>query len=574
MSGKLLNKVSKLTAQFEKYEIKGYIVPSYDEFRNEYVPSHLQRLSWLTGFTGSNGILILNKEQLFFMTDSRYTIQAKTELSNKFQILDMTDANSWARVFSSFKEGEYIGYDPMIESISTFARYHRLCKAHSVKLKPINENLVDLIWVEKLIPNKKGLLKLSIKEAGESSDNKIALAIKNMNNNSDYLLVNNLSLICWLLNIRGNDIKNTPLILGYLVICRNGKCYLFSDSIKDPLENVQIFSLSNIRDFFINLIISGAIIEAGSDISIWFKEIAQEALKVVENTLQLTKATKNTTEIANIKRAHFEDGVALCKFIIWLAENFNSTDEIAASEQLLYFRKQSDIFIEPSFDTISAFGSNGAIIHYKPSKETNQIITNNNLYLLDSGGQYKFGTTDVTRTFCFGKATAEQKKHYTLVLKGMMRLSMLKFPLGTNGAQLDSLARLDLWMQGLDYPHSTGHGVGYFLSVHEGPQSISKLGTIAMAPCMVLSNEPGYYKEGEYGIRIENLMLVKESKTKGFLEFETLTMAPIMKNLVDLKLLNEVEKNWLDNYNMTVFNKVGKILGSTQRNKLQTICDY
>lgn len=566
------NRITKLRDLLKQYSIDGYLVPSYDEFRSEYPPKSLQRLKWLTGFTGSNGLLIIKEEKLIFLTDSRYLLQATQQLGNKYRILDMADEASWSKVTKVINGSCILGYDPMIESVNSMQYHQRMFSRENIQLQGVKENLVDLIWVDKPKLESKKILRLAKKDAGLSTGEKLEQLLSKMDKNVDYLLITQLDSICWLLNIRGFDIKYSPLILAYLMIKKTGEVYLFSDSVAEKIEGVEVLKLNQIKEFFIELIISGSTIQASTAVSYWFKETAGTGLFIKEDIIESLKACKNEVEIENIKQTHFLDGLALCRFICWLGVHIGKVTEISAAEELLKFRQMAKNFVDLSFTTISAFAENGAVVHYKPSKKTDKTITKDNLYLLDSGGQYKFGTTDVTRTFYFGSPNIEQKRNYTLVLKGLIRLSQLKFPIGTNGAQLDSLARLDLWQYGLDYGHSTGHGVGYFLSVHEGPRTFSKSGSAPLRVGMVTSNEPGYYKEGAYGIRIENLMLVVESETKGFLEFETLTLVPIPHNLVDFDLLDNREKAWLQNYNQKVFERMSPHLTAEERNRLQSIC--
>ncbi|MDJ1407474.1 MAG: aminopeptidase P family protein [Candidatus Midichloria sp.] len=566
------NRITKLRNLLKQYSIDGYLVPSYDEFRSEYPPKSSQRLEWLTGFTGSNGLLIIKEEKLIFLTDNRYLLQAVQQLGNKYQILDIADEISWSKIAKLVKSSCALGYDPMIESVNSVQYYQRMFLRKNIQLQGVKENLVDLIWVDKPKLESKKILRLTKKDAGLSTEEKLGQLLSKIDKNVDYILVTQPDSICWLLNIRGFDIKYSPLILAYLIIKKTGEIYLFSDSVAEKIEGVEVLKLNQIKEFFIDLIISGSIIQASTAISYWFKETAGSSLFLKDDIIESLKACKNEVEMENIKQTHFLDGLALCRFICWLDEHIGKVTEISAAEELLKFRQMARNFVDLSFSTVSAFAENGAVVHYRPSKKTDKTITKDNLYLLDSGGQYKFGTTDVTRTFCFGAPSIEQKRNYTLVLKGLIRLSQLKFPIGTNGAQLDSLARLDLWQYGLDYGHSTGHGVGYFLSVHEGPRTFSRLGSAPLKAGMVTSNEPGYYKEGAYGIRIENLMLVIESEIRGFLEFKTLTLVPIPHNLVDSELLDNREKAWLQNYNQEVFERMAPHLIPEERNQLQNIC--
>ena len=570
---KNLNRIQKLRQLIQGYNIDGYLIPSYDEFRNEYTPKHLRRLEWLTGFDGSNGVLLLTYNRLLFFTDNRYLLQAKKQLYLEFQIFDLVESDAWERALYEFRADLKLGYDPMIESIDSIKRYQKLFENKSIVLCPIEGNLVDKIWLDKPVLSKYNkILKLADLDAGLSVEDKLKQVLKKMDKNADYLLVTQLDSICWLLNIRGMDIDYSPLILGVLMINKHGDIYLFSDTVHEEIIGVKVLELNEIKSFFKQLLSQNKKIQTNSSASYWFEQIGVDNLIIREGIIEQIKACKNEVEIKNIRNAHFLDGLAICKFICWLEQHIDKTTEISAAEKLLWFRQQADSFVDLSFATISAFGANAAIVHYKSTIETNSTINKENLYLLDSGGQYKFGTTDVTRTFCFGNPSLEQKLHYTLVLKGLIRVSSARFPIGTNGAQLDSLARLDLWSHGLDYGHSTGHGVGYFLSVHEGPQRIARNSTVDFKAGMITSNEPGYYLHGKYGIRIENIMLVKDSITKGFLEFETLTLVPIPTNLIKFDLLDSNEKFWLRDYNNQVLTIMSQYLQDTEKKQLQRIC--
>lgn len=546
-------KIDQIKKLFSKHKIDGYLVPSSDEFLNEYTPNHLRRLEFITGFSGSYGIAIISQKQNCLITDGRYLLQAKNELPKDFTVVEgvnKIEGNDFGN----------IGYDPMLFSESTL----KSLRDKKLHLVAVERNLVDVIWKDKLQESSRAALLLDKKYAGVERSEKIKLILKTLDPKADFLLITNPDSICWLLNIRGHDVPFTPVLLSYLLLSKTGKVFLFCDSKKvSHIKGIEVTELDALKIKFKEIIKKKLKIQLDPNKTpAWFLSVGGEQIIKASDPVALPKSCKNEVEIKGIKEAHLQDGIAVTKFISWLTKNVSKNiDEIYASAKLLDFRKERNLFQYPSFETISAFGANAAIVHYKPSSKTNKKITKKGLYLIDSGGQYLNGTTDVTRTLCFGKPTPEQKRNYTLVLKGHIAIATAKFPEGTTGSQLDTLARQFLWQHGLDYKHGTGHGVGHFLSVHEGPQNISKNpSSVPLKENMIISNEPGFYKAGEYGIRIENLVRVIKSKTKGFLEFETLTLVPIATNLIDQKLLTLAEKKWVKEYNYRVSKTLAKRL--------------
>ncbi len=543
-------KIEQIKKLFSKYKIDGYLVPSSDEFLNEYTPNHLRRLEFITGFSGSYGIAIISQKQNILITDGRYLLQAKNELPKDFAVVEginKIEGNDFGK----------IGYDPMLFSESTL----KSLRDKKLHLVAVERNLVDVIWKDKPQESSRAALLLDKKYAGVERSEKIKLILKTLDPKADFLLITNPDSICWLLNIRGHDVPFTPVLLSYLLLSKTGKVFLFCDSKKvSHIKGIEVAELDSIKIKFKEAIKKRQKIQLDPNKTpSWFVSTGGEQIIKASDPVSIPKSCKNEVEVKGIKEAHLQDGIAVTKFINWLTKNISKNiDEIYASAKLLDFRKERNLFQYPSFETISAFGANAAIVHYKPSSKTNKKITKKGLYLIDSGGQYLNGTTDVTRTLCFGKPTPEQKRNYTLVLKGHIAIATAKFPEGTTGSQLDSLARQFLWQNGLDYNHGTGHGVGHFLAVHEGPQSISKNpSSVPLKENMIISNEPGFYKATEYGIRIENLVRVVKSKTKGFFEFETLTLVPIATNLIDQKLLTPAEKKWVKEYNRLCYKKLG-----------------
>ena len=566
----MLDKIHKLRDLFNKFGIDGYVVPSNDEFQNEYVPKQYRRLEYLTNFTGSNGTAIITKTDAAFFTDGRYLLQAKKQLSPHFKIFDSNQAVNcpW---FEEIKHKEIIAFDPMLHSETSMSFYNKLSEMHGFKLKFIEQNLIDLLWQEKSVPAKKQAFIMPTEYTGLSSAEKIQIVLKHLHKDADFLLVTNIDSICWLLNIRGFDIDYTPFLLSYLLLSKTGEITLFCDEqkVKHLGLEAKIVPIGYFKNHFKQLTEQEIKFQIDpAKTPVWFTQVYKTTnLLKFPDPIELLKACKNPTEIQGFYNCHLEDGIAVTKFLAWLFNNCDKVDEINAALTLLALRQERKLFQFPSFATISAYGANASIVHYQPTRETNKTIDSDNLYLIDSGGQYLNGTTDITRTVFLGEKIKKiHKKYFTLVLKGHIALAMAKFPKGTTGTQLDALARFHLWQKGKDYAHGTGHGVGHFLSVHEGPQRISnQKGGVALDEGMVLSNEPGFYKENKFGIRIENLLLVKASKTPNFLEFATLTLVPVQAALVDFTMLTLQEKKWLTKYNKHVVATLTPYLSESEK---------
>ena len=555
-----------------------FILPNNDEFSNEYLPKNVKRLEFITDFTGSNAVIIVGQKKAAFFTDGRYTIQAAAEVNNKdYEIYNLAD-KSWIKwLLENSQNNDKIGFDSKLHSISAINYYQKILEKRKIVF--LKENPVDQIWSSRLkAPTTKVFIHDS-KYAGISSEKKIKIITKNFGKNAEALILNSPISICWLLNIRATDIDFTPIALCYAIIYKNGKVDLFIDEkrldekVKKHLKNVKIIAPENLEKNI--LLLKNKKIQIDQNYcNYWLTSILQKS-EIIEATdpCLIHKACKNSIEIKGMIKAHEIDGLAVTKFLLWLKNEAKNIDEIKAAKKLLEFRKQNKEFFSLSFETISGFASNGAIVHYRVTKKTNKKIEGNSLYLVDSGGQYFSGTTDITRTIAVGKPTSEQKHNFTLVLKGHIALATAEFSNKTTGSDLDILARQFLQKEGKDYDHGTGHGVGCFLSVHEGPQNISKRkNEIYLKPGMIISNEPGYYKSGEYGIRIENLVLVEKSKKKGFLKFKTITLAPIDLNLIDFKLLTEAEKSWVYNYHQEIYKKLK--LTKLKKIQLKKIIDF
>lgn len=561
-----MNKLQQLRKEIKKHKGVGFVIPSNDEFQSEYCPDSAKRLEYLTGFSGSNGIAIVLNDKAAFFTDGRYTIQAKAQVSSKdYEIYNLADKNPWQWLLENTKKGKLL-LDPMLHTQSNYKKYESVCA-----VKSVNENLIDLIWQGRPKKPQSRVQPHALKYAGESVDSKLEkITDKIKGEGGDSAIIAAPDSVCWLLNIRGDDVACSPLILAYAIVNKKGRIKLFIE--KDRLssqatehlgDKIEIINPAKLASE-VKALKGRVLIDPNSAPYWFFDKIAEKNTIYAADICQLPKACKNKVEIKGAYKAHIIDGVAVTKFLFWLDKVIGKepVSEISASNRLLEFRQEAKEFQQPSFDTISGFGSNGAIVHYHSTEATNKELKGNGLFLLDSGGQYKEGTTDITRTIAIGKPTKEQKRNFTLVLKGHIALASMVFPEGITGSQLDSMARQYLWQNGLDFDHGTGHGVGSYLGVHEGPQRISKMpNNVALRPGMIISNEPGYYKEGEYGIRIENLITVIKKdefskNDKEFYGFETLTVVPIDLKLIDISILDKVEINWLNDYHKRVLSDI------------------
>ncbi|MFQ3307060.1 MAG: Xaa-Pro aminopeptidase [Candidatus Midichloriaceae bacterium] len=573
-----MDKISLLEQKIQDNKLDFYLVTSFDEFQNEFTPDNLNRLKWLTGFTGSNGIAIMtNTKKHYFLTDGRYTSQAKLELNNKtFDIYNFQDIDKLSDILIQTNQDIIVGYDPFIitqkylEYLKQYFKKNKKFEFHAVE-----ENLVDKIWERKIEFKTKAPSGLDAKYTSENETEKISKLLSYMK--TDYMLFTSPESICWLLNIRGNDLAYTPLIFFYSIISKDGEIELFSylTKFKSNYPKIKLSNFSEFKKRIFEINKSSKTIELDpSRTPIWFMQnIDKKNLILKKDPCQISKSIKNSVELSGFKYAAIQDGIALTKLFVWIEECIGKNDkitEIDVDKKLSSLKQENQLFKTKSFETISAFAENSAVIHYNPYNGNNKIISNDNFYLLDSGSQYSCGTTDVTRTFHFGNITDEQKLHYTLVLKGLINLSKLKFPKGTTGNHIDAIARQFLWNHGLDYNHGTGHGVGHYLSVHEGPQGISKNNNNILYPGMVLSIEPGFYIQDAYGIRLENLVYVK-AVDENFLKFETITLAPISYAPVDKALLTQEEKDWLIQYNTDIYKILLPFIDQKSRDYLKIL---
>jgi len=550
-----------LRKKFKKFNIDGYVIPKNDEFFSEYAVK--DRLKIISNFNGSAGLAIILKKKNYLFIDGRYTIQAQQQSGKQFKIIEI-------HKFLPHKiiKKLTLGFDPSLFTNKQLNTYF----GDSLRLKPINKNLIDEFYQVKTTKTKP-FYSLDNKITGQNYKSKINKISKILKlNKVDYLFISAPENVAWTLNIRGHDNPNSPIPNCRLIIGKNKKLFLIAKKAKTlkiikekKLSKNQIIDPENFLSLINKLKGSKFIIDSLS-CSILNENIIRSRFKIInkDDPCYRLKSIKNSSEIKHMVNVHIEDGLALTKFIFWIKNtNKKRITEIDAQNKLEKFRKINKNYLFPSFNTIAGAGPNGAIVHYKASKKYNKIIKKTDIFLCDSGGQYKYGTTDVTRTICFSKQQKPIKDIFTKVLKGHIAVATTNIKKYKNGKQIDVRARQFLKKDGLDYAHGTGHGVGFFSNVHEGPQSISKYNTIKLEEGMVLSNEPGYYKKGSYGIRIENLLYIKKNKKK--LQFENLTLAPIEKDLINYNLLNKNEKNYLFNYHLNVYSKHAKLLNEKER---------
>ena len=575
------NHLPLLRAELKKQNLDGFVVPHDDEYQNEYIPDYAERLMWASGFSGSAGSAIVLLEKAIIFTDGRYTLQVRQEVDSAhftYEDIPATSPHEW--LSDHAKKGARIGYDPMLHTLSNVEHLQKAAKNAGFTLVAVSQNPIDAAWADQPAKPTAPALPHEIEFAGKSSEDKrrdIAAAIAKAG--ADAALITAPPSIAWLFNIRGGDVARTPLPLARAIINKDGKATLFiaPEKVGNALpeflgDDVDVRAETDVTSALEKLGQTGSSVAVDPALapSKYAADLKQAGAKIVPLTdpCALPRATKNETEIEGARSAHIRDGVAVTQFLHWIdteAQN-GDVDEITAAKKLESFRRTSDQLRDISFDTISGAGSNGALCHYKVSTVSNKTLDKNTLYLVDSGGQYPDGTTDITRTTPIGTATEEMRDRFTRVLKGHIALAMLKFPAGTTGHQLDAFARKPLWDMGLDYDHGTGHGVGSFLGVHEGPQRIANApNTQPLKPGMILSNEPGFYKAEEFGIRIENLIVVSQPQPvkggeRGMMSFETITLAPINLDLVVVDLLTEEERNWLNDYHAEVRTKLSGLI--------------
>ena len=579
---KITDRINNIKGLCKKKKLDGYILSTHDEYLNEYVPREFQRLNWLTGFSGSNGLILFINSLNIFFTDGRYLVQAKKEIPKSFIIFDSSKENIFDWLERNIKKKTKLCIDPEIHSIAFITKLIELAKDINVSIELNKNTLIDKIMHEECLSSQKKVSLIPIKFCGKKSNLKIKIIKKKMKD-YDYLIITNPFSVNWLLNIRGTDIEYSPIVLCRMIIASKKK-YIFIDKkkldkkIQSYLESlhIEIFNEQDIYEIIQSFPSKSRILIDEKAAYSFYNLLINKTnlITTSSNICSLEKSKKNKVEIKNSVLTHEIDGLSVIKFMNWL-ENYSTPsdlNEFDVAMKLNKFREENKLYFGPSFSTISAVGKNSAIIHYSPTNIKSQKFVEGSIYLCDSGGHYSTGTTDITRTFVIGnkKFNKDYKIHYTKVLKGHIDLSMMKFPFKTRGVQLDSIARYHLWQSGLDYNHGTGHGVGNFLSVHEGPQSISKsLTNINLEEGMILSIEPGFYLENKYGIRIENLVYLKKAKYKNFLEFVTLTLVPYEKKLIDITQLNYKHIEWINDYHKNIYVKFSSHLDQEQKKWLK-----
>lgn len=570
MSLTIQEKLTQLRALMKERGLDFYYVPSADEHNNEYVPEPWQRRAWISGFTGSAGNALIGLKHAYLWTDSRYFLQAEDELdSGHFELMRQLPGNprpdEWLLLQGSSLK---VGFDPKTLSIAEFQRIQNTLVEKNSQLIPVLDNLIDCIWSDQPVLKTHPIELYPLQYSGEATDSKM----KRLSEMLEHLGVRNhvlsaLDAIAWLFNIRGKDIQFNPLVIAYAIINEEATVYLDTQVLSE--ENRRYFSEHHIHvkpyfEFFADLkILNGkTLVDPKLSSFLIYQALMPSDVVLEASPITLMKACKNSVEQDGMREAHRRDALAMCQFLYWLENNWSQETEISAAEKINALRRADEYCQDLSFTTISGYGDHGAIVHYSVDEKSNRPLSDDSLYLVDSGGQYWQGTTDITRTLHFGKPTKTQKKHYTLVLKGHLALGHARFPAGTKGEQLDVLAHYSLWQEGLDFSHGTGHGVGCYLCVHEGPQSISPYPSgVPLQPGMAVSNEPGLYCRGEYGIRIENVCLITEAISSEqsltghgpFYELSDLTLVPYEKRLIDETYLSDQEIKWINDYHAKIF---------------------
>ncbi len=589
------DRLKALREQLRSDRLDGFVVPLTDEHMSEYVGSYAQRLAWLTGFQGSAGAAVVLSEEAAIFVDGRYTLQVRSQVDGKdwsYQSVPETSVADWLKEHAP--EGARIGYDPWLHTGDWVKKARAALASRGAELVAVGENPIDKVWADRPEASNAHLIVHPDKYAGKSSaEKRTEVADWLTSTNADAAVLSALDSIAWTFNVRGADVTHTPVALAYAIVHSDGTADLFvagekvGPEVRQHLGNgVRLHERSDFEPALAGLGGKAVAVDPERAVSAIFDALEKAGAKVVpaRDPTVLPKAIKNAQEIAGHKAAQHRDGASIARFLKWIDDEApgGKVDELTASDRLHAFRAENAELRDLSFDTISGSGPNGAIVHYKSSKKTNRKLQAGELYLVDSGGQYVDGTTDITRTVPIGAPSKEMRDRFTRVLKGHIAIATALFPKGTRGTQLDSFARRPLWEAGVDYAHGTGHGVGSFLAVHEGPQRISPVGSSQsggdepLQAGMIISNEPGYYKTGEYGIRIENLVLVVEKEIEGaekeVLGFETLTFAPIDRRLVVAEILSPGELDWLNAYHSEVLEKIAPRLTGGDREWLEQAC--
>ena len=587
---KVNDKIKNLRSLMKERGIKAYIIPTYDSHQSEYLADYYKTRVWISGFTGSAGTVVVTEDEAILWADGRYWIQAENQIAGseiklfKMGVPGVPTYIEWLK--DTLNRGDTVGFDGKIFPQSDFMQLENSLKSKEVKFIE-DYDLVGELWTDRpALPDSKAFV-LDVKYAGKTAKEKIEEVRKEMNKKeADYFILGSLDDIAWVYNIRGNDIACNPVVISYALISKE-KAWLFVDKSKidDKVsaylkENgVEIEDYDSVIDYVKSIEKNSKVFLDPSRINRWLYKGIPESCQILEGTNITTelKAIKNSVEIENQKKAYIKDGVALVKFLYWLDKNVGKIKitEVSAAEKLEEFRREQEGFIEPSFDTIAAYKENAAMMHYKAEEgKSNYELDKEGMFLVDSGGQYLEGTTDITRTIVLGPITEEEKRDFTLTLKGHINLISARFLYGSTGTHLDVLSRYPLWQEGLDYKCGTGHGIGYLLNVHEGPHRISTvLNSTRLEKGMVVTIEPGVYKAGKYGIRIENVAVVEEDiETEHggkFMKFEVLSYVPIDLEAIDVNMLTDKERNWLNDYHKAVYDKLSPHLNDEEKDWLK-----
>lgn len=586
---KIKDKIEKLRQLMKANNMDAYIIPSYDSHQSEYVSYHWKSREWISGFTGSAGTIIITLVDAGLWTDGRYYIQAEKQLQGSgIRLFRMADVgvpsySDWLR--DVLKEGSSVGFDGSVFSVDMVNSLEKSFKTKKLDLK-MDKDLINVLWEDRPVIPTDPIFVHDIKYAGKSRIDKFNIVRNEMNKRgANYYLLTSLDDIAWLLNIRGSDVPNNPVVICNVILSID-KCYLFIDSSKVPNDiklelqddTVQFKNYTDIELFLNHLTIKDSMMfDPNMTNASLYNAINTNVIKIESTNITLNlKAIKNKTEIENLKCCELNDGIAMVKFIKWLKSSIKKQEhitELSAGNKLEDLRKQDKLCVGLSFDTIAGYKEHAAMMHYIPNIGSASTLENEGLFLVDSGGQYFNGTTDITRTIVLGKLTEEEKKDFTLVLKSHIALATAKFLYGATGSNLDVIARQPIWKYGLDYKCGTGHGVGFFLNVHEGPQKLSQVpNDIKLEEGMILTNEPGIYKEGKHGVRTENMMLVvKDEATEfgQFMKFETITYCPIDLGGADKTMLTDSELEWLNTYNKNVYTKLSPYLNQEEKSWLK-----
>lgn len=582
-------RLSALRAQMQSAGVQAYIVPSSDQHQSEYVPDCWQRRPWISGFTGSAGDVVVTAKGGGLWTDGRYYLQAEEELKGSglklFKAAEPDTPSKQQWLANTLAAGSKVGVDPKVLPLAQRKAYAEKLAEADIELVLLEDNLVDAVWDDQPEIPQEPVMALASRFTGETSASKLKRLRKALREaKADAHVVTMLDSVAWLFNIRGRDVSYNPVAIAYALVTAKEAVLFIHESKLSPAVRKSLGRSVQVRPYEA---LAAALAELGqnkeavlldpSSCNTWIESQLKGAQIIQKpSPILAMKACKNPTEIEGMRRAHVRDGAAVVRFLRWLEQAVpkGGVTELSAAEQLEEFRREGEHFQGLSFRTISGYAQHGAVIHYSVTPESSLPIQSKGIYLVDSGAQYLDGTTDITRTVLLGKsATREQRDRFTRVLKGHIALARVIFPKGVSGVRLDTLARLPLWSVGLDYGHGTGHGVGAFLNVHEGPQSISVRGTVALEPGNILSNEPGFYEPGAYGIRIENLVLVSEADFQPngtpFYRFETLTQCPIDTRLIDRHLLDEGERRWLNDYHKGVYRTLAPMLAPADKRWLK-----